>query len=103
MLNLNEKQVTFEHVMAVSNMARLMKADELTAEAQRLVGMRSRKKHETHLLLALLIASGVREYEWKEQAVRELIKSKKDKLVKEGISAWWKGKTPETEQEKRIG
>ena len=48
------------------------------------------------------MASGVREYEWKEQAVRALIHSKKDKLVKESISEWWKGKTPQTAQERRI-
>lgn len=34
--------------------------------------------------------------------LRDLVKYKKDKLVKEGISEWWKGKTPETEQEYRL-
>ena len=34
--------------------------------------------------------------------MRDLIKHKKDKLVKEGISDWWKGKTPETEHDIRM-
>lgn len=42
------------------------------------------------------MAAGSREFEWKEQILRDLTKHKKDKLVKEGISLWWKGKTPQT-------
>jgi hypothetical protein len=66
------------------------------------LGTAHRKKHETYRLIALLLASGVREYEWKERVIRDLIKHKKDKLVKESISQWWKAKTPETPQELRI-
>jgi hypothetical protein len=40
------------------------------------------------------MASGVREFEWKETLLRDLVKHKNDKLVKNAISEWWKGKTP---------
>ena len=59
---------------------------------------KQRPKYETYTLIAILIASGVREFPWKETILRDLTKHKKDKLVKEGISEWWKGKTPETAQ-----
>ena len=63
----------------------------------------ARKKPEIYTLIAVLMAAGSREFEWKEQILRELTKYKKDKLVKECISEWWKGKTPQTEQEFRLG
>jgi hypothetical protein len=76
-----------------------MKNAELTAEAEVLLKHReSRKKYETYTLLAILMAAGSREFEWKEAILRDLIKNKKDKLIKAGISDWWKGKAPETEQ-----
>jgi hypothetical protein len=71
-----------------------MKNEELTAEAQRLLSISKRKKHDTYLLISLLMATGVREFEWKEAILRDLIKHKKEKLVKESISEWWKGKSP---------
>lgn len=64
--------------------------------------MHHKKKHYTYTLLAILMATGIREFDWKEKILRELTKHKKDKLVKEAISEWWKGKSPETEQEQRL-
>ena len=60
--------------------------------------MHQKKKHCTYTLLAILMATGIREFDFKQKILRELIKFKKEKLVKEAISEWWKGKTPETEQ-----
>ena len=102
LLSRNEKHLTIDFIIVVSTMARLMKCQELTAEAERVLGLAHPQKHEMYYLIALLMAAGVREYSWKEEAVRALIKLKKDKLVKEGISEWWRGKTPETGQENRI-
>lgn len=102
LLSLNEKLITLDYIITVSTIARLMTAEEITAEVEHLLGAAHRKKHETYRLIALLLASGVREYDWKEKVIRDLIKHKKDKLVKESISQWWKAKTPETAQELRI-
>lgn len=54
-------------------------------------------KKDTYILMAYLLAAGVREYSWKEKVLSEILKHKKDKLVKEFVSYWWKGKTAETE------
>lgn len=102
LLSLNEKYITLDYIITVSTIARLMTSEEITAEVERILGVAHRKKHETYRLIALLLASGVREYDWKEKVIRDLIKHKKDKLVKESISQWWKAKTPETPQELRI-
>ena len=48
--------------------------------------------------MSLLLAVGVREYEWKQTVLQEILKSKKLKIVKEFISYWWKGKNPESEE-----
>lgn len=60
------------------------------------------KNKNIYQLMALLLSAGVREYEWKEEVLKEILKQKKLKIVKEFISYWWKGKNPETEQEKRL-
>lgn len=60
------------------------------------------KDKNIHQLMALLLSAGVREYEWKEEVLKEILKSKKMKIVKEFISYWWKGKNPESESEKRL-
>lgn len=98
MLSLNEKQINLDYIITISSIARLMKDEELTEEVRRLLKHSARKKHETYTLVALLMAAGVREFDWKELIVRDLIKHKKDKLVKESISEWWKGKSPESPQ-----
>jgi len=103
LLELNEKQLTLDFIVTLSNMMRLMKNDELTEEVNRILKITNqRPKFETYTLIALLMAAGVREFEWREAILRDLMKHKKDKLIKEGISEWWKGKTPETEQENRL-
>lgn len=95
LLELNEKQVTLDYIVTLSNIMRLMKNEELTKEAERILKItKQRPKFETYTLIALLMASGVREFEWREAILRDLVKHKKDKLIKEGISEWWKGKTP---------
>lgn len=60
------------------------------------------KNKNIYQLMALLLSAGVREYEWKEDVLKEILKHKKLKIVKEFISYWWKGKTPDTEEEKRL-
>lgn len=102
LLALNEKTITLDYIITTSNIARLMTSQEITQEVEHILGLAHRKKHDTYRLIALLMASGVREYDWKEKVIRDLIKHKKDKLVKESISQWWKGKSPETPQEIRI-
>lgn len=94
LLTRNEKLITLDFIRAISTMARLMKSDEMINQAQTILDMSNRKKQDIYMLLCLLMAAGVREYEWKEAAMRVLIKHKKDKLVKESISEWWKGKSP---------
>lgn len=41
---------------------------------------------DINMLMGLLLAAGVREYEWKEDVLREILKYKKLKIVKEFIS-----------------
>jgi hypothetical protein len=65
LLSQNEKLITLDYIITVSNIARLMKAEEVTAEVERILDLGHRKKHETYKLIALLMASGVREYDWK--------------------------------------
>ena len=45
-------------------------------------------------LMALLLSAGVRDYDWKVEVLKEVLKHKKMKIVKEFISYWWKGKNP---------
>jgi len=52
------------------------------------------KNKNIYHLMALLLSAGVREYEWKEEVLKEILKQKKLKIVKEFISYWWKGKNP---------
>jgi len=58
----------------------------------------AKRDKNAYNLMALLFSAGVREYEWKEDVLKEILKSKKLKIVKEFISLWWKGKNPETQQ-----
>jgi hypothetical protein len=102
LLQTNEKIVTLDYITTIATIARLMKAEEMTEYAERILAQDHREKHKTYMLIALLMATGVREFDWKERVIRDLIKHKKNKLVKEAISSWWKGKTPESDQEKRI-
>jgi hypothetical protein len=103
LLSLNQKQLTLDHIITVSTILRLMKNSELTEVTEGILqGKDKRHKHETYTLIAALMAAGSREFEWKEAILRDLVKHKKDKLVKEGISEWWKGKSPESEHERRI-
>lgn len=103
LLMVNEKHITLEFIITLSNILRLMKNNELTQYAERILQfIRHRPKYETYALIAALMASGIREFDWKEEILRDLMKHKKDKLVKEGISEWWKGKSPETAQEYRL-
>jgi hypothetical protein len=66
LLELNEKQVTLDYIVTLSNIMRLMKNEELTQEAERILKItKQRPKFETYALIALLMASGVREFEWR--------------------------------------
>ena len=52
--------------------------------------------------MAYLQAAGVKAYDWKEPVLKEILKNKKKKLVKEFIHAWWKGKGESNEEEQRL-
>lgn len=61
LLEINEKLVTLDYIITLSNIMRLMKNDEMTFEVERILKItRQRPKYETYMLMALLMASGVR-------------------------------------------
>jgi hypothetical protein len=99
-LQINEKNLTLEFVVCVSNMYRLLTRTETIERVER--EMAKGKNNNIYQLMSLLLSAGVREYEWKEEVLKEILKHKKLKIVKEFISYWWKGKTPDTEEEKRL-
>lgn len=89
-----------DFVVCVSNMYRLLTRNETIQKVE--AEMSKGKNKNIYQLMALLLSAGVREYEWKEEVLKEILKSKKLKIVKEFISYWWKGKNPESESEKRL-
>lgn len=48
--------------------------------------MKKGKDKNVYNLMALLLSAGVREYDWKVDVLREILKNKKMKIVKEFIS-----------------
>lgn len=95
LLSINDKVVTIDFIVALANMYCFMSRQEATHSVQKEMAKRDKNAYN---LMALLFSAGVREYEWKEDVLKEILKSKKLKIVKEFISLWWKGKNPETQQ-----
>ena len=95
-LKINEKTLTLEFIVCVSNMYRLLTRAETIDKVEK--EMSKGKNKSIYQLMALLLSAGVREYEWKEEVLKEILKHKKLKIVKEFISYWWKGKTADTEE-----
>ena len=61
LLELNDSKLTLEYIITLSNILRLMRNEELTQEAQRILSLpKTRPMFETYTLIAILMASGVR-------------------------------------------
>lgn len=41
-------------------------------------------------MMAYLLAAGTRDFEWKEKLLNQILSFKKQKIVKEFVSYWWK-------------
>lgn len=46
-------------------------------------------------MMAYLLAAGTRDFEWKEKLLNQILSFKKQKIVKEFVSYWWKGRSPQ--------
>ena len=97
-----EKQIVIDHIIAISNMARVMKPEELTRTVEELEKPESQPLSNVFLMISLLLAAGNRPLSWRESLLNHILKWKKMKLVKEFVSYWWKGRSPETEEEQRL-
>ena len=92
--NISEKQVAIDHILAVSNMARVLKTEELTREVEILLKQNDKSGKCLYFMMAYLLAAGTRDFEWREKLLNQIIGFKKSKIVKDFVSYWWKGRTP---------
>lgn len=83
-LKINEKVISLDFVICVSNMYRLLTREESNKRVEE--EMKKGKDKNVYNLMALLLSAGVREYDWKVDVLREILKNKKMKIVKEFIS-----------------
>jgi hypothetical protein len=63
--SINEKQVTIDHIVAASNMARILKGTELTNEVLKLLSTEQKNTKNLHFMMAYLLAAGTRDFEWR--------------------------------------
>ena len=102
----SDKHIGIDHVIAMSNMARIMKTGELERAVEEVMGKVKKgdddKMEGVLVLMSLLLAAGNRPLGWREKVLQEILKLKKMKLVKEFVSYWWKGRSAETEEEQRL-
>lgn len=99
---LNQKNVTIDHIVAASNMARIMKSKQLTNEVYKILSVEQKSIKNLNFMMAYLLAAGTRSFDWTEKVLKEILSFKKHKIVKEFVSYWWKGRSPENQNEQRL-